>query len=818
MKRIIVLSLLLLSVGAIAHQSATMTERAQQPAVTIYGITAANNLISFSASAPGTILSSVAITGLAQGETLTGIDFRPRNNQLYGVSSANRIYTINLTTGAATAAGTAAFTPALSGTAFGVDFNPVPDRIRLVSDAEQNLRLHPDTGAVAGTDAALSYATGDVNAGANPNLVGAAYTNNFNAPSSTTLYAIDSNLDILVRQGSTGGAPDSPNNGRLTTIGALGVNTGDQVGFDILAPNDVAFASMTAQGAGSSSLYSINLNTGAATAIGGIGGTAVVRDIAIPVTFIPSAQQAGFAIVNAASFTGDTLAPEEIAAIFGNFQTQNNQPAIASTLPLPTTLGGVKVTVNGTDAPLFFAAPGQINIRIPANTADGQATVAITDATGATRPGTVSITRAAPGLFTVNGNGVGTAFGLSTTDGVTFLPLADANRAERPVDPGTRARPTYLIFFGTGIRNARAENPADANGVAEAVTATIQGVPATVAYAGRHPDFEGLDQINVILPPELAGFGRVRARLVINGQPSNFVTVSVGGAAPAINLAAIAAGQTIGGALSADDQVLRDEAGRTYFFDAYRFTATAGTGIAVDVRSTVFDAAAILYKRNGDGSLTPLASDDDLGGLGDGAIVNGNALLLTALQESGEYVIFVTSATSDENGQGGYTVRLAGNAIQQIAYGANLTAAIAGGDLQTAAGVLLDGYFFAGTAGDRVQIQISSPSFDPLLLLSRNTGDPLAFDDNGGGGTSSLLTTQLPATGVYVIVATPFAANAAGGYTLSLSRATTALQADQAEPLSSGAGRPLLLKQLDPERMEEARFGRFATRRVIERQ
>lgn len=816
MKRIIVMSLLLLSFGFFIHPSSMVTGNVQQAAVTIYGITAANSLISFSAAAPGTILSSLAITGLAQGETLAGIDFRPRNNQLYGVSSANRIYTINLTTGAATTVGAAAFTPALSGIAFGVDFNPVPDRIRLVSDAEQNLRLHPDTGAVAGTDTALSYATGDVNAGANPNLVGAAYTNNFNAPSSTTLYGIDSNLDILVRQGSTGGAPDSPNNGRLTTIGALGVNTGDQVGFDILAPNDAAFATLTAQGANSSSLYSINLNTGAATVIGAIGGNTFVRDIAIPVTFIPSAQQAGFAVVNAAGFTGDTLAPEEIAAIFGNFQTQNNQPAIASTLPLPTTLGGVKVSVNGTDAGLFFAAPGQINIRIPANTADGQATFSITDATGATRSGTVSITRAAPGLFTINGNGVGTAFGLSTTDGATFLPLADANKAERAVEPGTRARPTYLVFFGTGIRNARAENPTDANGVAEAVSVTIQGVPATVTYAGKHPDFEGLDQINAILPFELAGFGQVRARLVVNGQPSNVVTLSIGGTAPAVNLTSIAAGQTIGGALTADDQVLRDEAGRTYFFDAYRFTATAGTGIAVDVRSTVFDAAAVLYKRNADGSLTPLASDDDLGGLGDGAVVNGNALLLTALQESGEYVIFVTSSTGDENGQGGYTVRLAGNAIQQIGYGANVTAAIAAGDLQTAAGVYFDGYFFAGTAGDRVQIQMSSASFDPLLILSRNNGDPLAFDDNSGGGTSSQIATQLPETGVYVIVATPFAVNAAGGYTLSLSRATSF--AEEAEETVASPGRTLLLKRLDPERAQETQFERFATRRVVVRE
>ncbi len=821
MKRTVVLTFALLSLALFATRE--FNSHAQQPTTTILAVTAANNLISFNASTPGSIASSVAITGLGQGETIAGIDFRPRNNQLYAVTSASRIYTINTTTGAATTIGTAAFTPTLSGAAFGVDFNPVPDRIRLVSDVEQNLRLHPDTGVVAGTDMTLIYATGDANAAANPNVVGAAYTNNFNAPATTTLFGIDSNLDILVRQGSVGGAPDSPNNGRLSTIGPLGVNTTDQVGFDIQAPNDVAYASLTTQGATTSSLYSINLNTGAAILIGAIGGNAIVRDIALPVTFIPSAQQAGFAVVNAASFTGDTIAPDEIVSIFGSFQTQNNQPAIAQPTPLPTTLGGVRVSVNGTDAGLFFAAPGQINIRVPANVADGQATFAITDSTGATRSGTVSITRTAPGLFTVNANGIGTAFGLATTDGATFQSLVNPDRSERVIDPGTKARPTFVILFGTGARNARADNPGDANGVAEAVIATIQGVPAPVAYAGRHPDFEGLDQFNIQIPTELAGFGQVRARLVINGQPSNFVTFTLGGNPPAVNLADIAMGQTIGGALSSDDQVMRDEAGRTFFFDAYRFTATSGTGVAVDVRSTVFNAAAMLYKRNAaDGSLRLLASDDNLGGLGDGDFVNDNAMLLSALQESGEYVLFVTSSPSNENGVGGYTVRLVGNAIQAASYGANISGAIAAGALQTAAGDYLDGYWFTGVAGDRVQIRMSSTAFDPLLILSRNNGEPYAADDNGGGGTTAQITTTLPETGVYVIVATPFAPAITGAYTLAVSRVTSATPAEAAEasPIEFAPSRVLMLRSLSPnaeDATEGSRFDHFATRRVIVR-
>ncbi len=139
---------------------------------------------------------------------------------------------IDPVTGAATAVG-AAFTPALSGTAFGFDFNPTVDRIRVVSDTGQNLRLNPDTGAVAAVDGAL-------NPGA-PHVVGSAYTNNFAGATTTTLYAIDAATDQLLIQ-------NPPNNGTLAPVGPLGVDTGDDVGFDITANDGVAFATLTIGG------------------------------------------------------------------------------------------------------------------------------------------------------------------------------------------------------------------------------------------------------------------------------------------------------------------------------------------------------------------------------------------------------------------------------------------------------------------------------------------------------------------------------------------------------------------------------------------
>lgn len=781
---------------------------------TVFAVTAGNKLVSFNSLTPGTILSTATITGLGAGESILGIDFRPASGQLFAVSSGSRIYTINTVNGVTTPVGPA-FTPALNGTAFGFDFNPVPDRIRLVSDADQDLRLNPNNGALAAVDGTLAFATGDANASANPNVVAVAYTNSVAGTPSTTLFGIDSNLDAVVRQGSPGGSPVSPNTGQLFTVGALGVNTGNDAGLDIADCSGTGYASLTAAGATQSQFYTINLLSGAATAVGTIGVNEVVRDISVATTYVPSAQQAGFSAVNAASFVGDTLAPDLITAMFGVFQTQDGQVFAAPTTTLPTTLGGVKVSVNGVDAGLYFVSNTQINFLFPSSIADGLATITVTNANGTTRSGVVSINRTAPGIFTTNFSGSGTASAVTTTDGVNFQSLLNADGTERAVDPGTVARPTYLALFLTGVRNAPASNPNDANGVAESVQVNIQGIPATVTYAGKQGSWEGLDQINVIIPPQLAGAGQVNIQVIVNGQVSNTATMRIGGVAPAITFQSIAIGQTIGGALTPTDQVQRSANGQTYFFDAYSFTAGAGTSLAVDLRSTLFDAAVLLYKRNADGTLKPVAADDDLGGLGDGDIVNNNALLLTVIQESGEYVIFVTSADDNPSGIGGYTLRLIGDSMQNISYGATVNGQIAAGDLQTSAGDLLDAYWFAGVGGDKVQIKMSSASFDSLLILNRNTGATVAADDNSGGGQDAMISFTLPDTGVYVIVATPFAPNRVGAYTLTLARTNNLLPealANVADP-----ARAARLKREAKVANDDSRFESFANRIVVGR-
>jgi hypothetical protein len=212
-----------------------------------YAVDAMNNLLIFNPEMPSTVTAK-PFSGLALGETVLGIDFRPLNGQLYALGSSSTIYTVNTSSGAAVAAGTLSIP--LSGTEFGFDFNPLVDRIRIVSNTGQNLRFNPNDGTV--------LMDGSLNPGM-PAVTAAAYTNNFAGTTTTQLFDIDTNTDKLYLQ-------NPPNNGTLVEIGNLGINAEATNGFDISGTRGVAYALLTS--GGSTKLYTINISTGTATPTG----------------------------------------------------------------------------------------------------------------------------------------------------------------------------------------------------------------------------------------------------------------------------------------------------------------------------------------------------------------------------------------------------------------------------------------------------------------------------------------------------------------------------------------------------------------------
>jgi len=263
---------MLVLVAAFLCSAGLGTAADAQAAELFYGVDTQNRLVTFSGQTP-TAITRTAFTGLPAGEQIVGLDVRPANKQLLALSSASRLYRIDAATGAATAIGAAPIVPPLAGTSFGFDFNPTVDRIRVASDARQNLRLNPDTGATAAVDGPLTYATGDAGAASTPRVVASAYTNNVAGATTTQLFDLDAGRDVLALQ-------NPPNNGTLVTVGPLGVDIGDNTGFDISAVDGVAYASVQVGQGTSSQLYTVNLTTGSATLVGRIGGQVPLRALA----------------------------------------------------------------------------------------------------------------------------------------------------------------------------------------------------------------------------------------------------------------------------------------------------------------------------------------------------------------------------------------------------------------------------------------------------------------------------------------------------------------------------------------------------------
>jgi hypothetical protein len=220
----------------------------------IYGLTSDNRIVTFDSATPGSVVSSLAISGLG-GDALVGIDLRPADNLLYSVATGGNLYRLDLSGAGYAASLVGNIGVGLTGSAFGIDFNPTVDRLRLIDDTDQNLRINPNN-AVTLTDTGI---------GGGYDIVGSAYTNNFSGATSTVLYGLDALGSQLLRS-------TNPNGGVYVSVGPLGITLtpSNRVGFDISGSTGDAYFSSGSQ------LYSLNLTTGGATLIGSLGSGALV--------------------------------------------------------------------------------------------------------------------------------------------------------------------------------------------------------------------------------------------------------------------------------------------------------------------------------------------------------------------------------------------------------------------------------------------------------------------------------------------------------------------------------------------------------------
>src|SRR5262249_10089135 len=244
----------------------------------------------------------------------------------------------------------------------------------------------------------------------------------------------------------------------------------------------------------------------------------------------PGAALTQFTSVSAASFAISTpLTANGIVAGFGNGLSTN--VVSATTVPLPTLLDGTDSKVKDANrversAGLFFVAQTQINYLIPAGTANGNATVTVRRNGVDTAQGTSPIDTVAPTLFSANANGSGVAAAIlfrrrGAVD--TLEPIARFNTSNSlfeplPLDLGPDTDVVALIAVGTGFRSVSALS---------AASATIGGTGAQVIFVGPAPGFEGLDQVNILIPRSLLHHGLSDVIFTADGKQANTVQINI---------------------------------------------------------------------------------------------------------------------------------------------------------------------------------------------------------------------------------------------------------------------------------------------------
>jgi adhesin/invasin len=220
-------------------------------------------------------------------------------------------------------------------------------------------------------------------------------------------------------------------------------------------------------------------------------------------------------IVEIFTYTKERAAPGSIEAVFGtNLATATAQ---ANAIPLPTSLGGASVTVNGTAAPLFFASPGQINFQVPWETSTGVGQVVVQTLAGSSPPAAMLVNISAPTILVAS----------NTNRAVAVNQDGSLNSSSNPI-PSGQFFTVFLIGQGAVMNGpatgAATQGPAAAMAAA---SAAIGPASARLLYVGLTPGFVGLAQASLETPPLASGDYSVT--ITVNGITSNAAIVSVRG-------------------------------------------------------------------------------------------------------------------------------------------------------------------------------------------------------------------------------------------------------------------------------------------------
>ena len=221
------------------------------------------------------------------------------------------------------------------------------------------------------------------------------------------------------------------------------------------------------------------------------------------------------AVVNAASYAKNGVAPGEIVTLFPN----NVGPATLTGTGLDasgkvlTEVAETRVLFDGIAAPIIYATKNQVAAVVPYEIAGRESTEVQVEYKGIQSVAvTVQVLAAVPGIISVNSQGTGEAVALNQ-DG-------KANSAANPA-----ARGTIVTLYATGEGQ---RNPAGVTGALSAandapvlpVSMTLGGVPAHLTYAASAPGFIGMMQIDVMIPTTAPTGAAIPLELIVGTAKS----------------------------------------------------------------------------------------------------------------------------------------------------------------------------------------------------------------------------------------------------------------------------------------------------------
>jgi uncharacterized protein (TIGR03437 family) len=233
------------------------------------------------------------------------------------------------------------------------------------------------------------------------------------------------------------------------------------------------------------------------------------------------------------------VSPESQGSLFGNatvapLSTQTTFADMSSNNALPFELDGVSISIAGHAVPVMYVSPARVTFLVPTDLPGGENEVIVVSQSGYVSKGLISVESNVTRIMTAAGDESGVAFALND-----YKQVNEEFSVNTPQNLGADKR-TRVTFFATGVSgsaaNSDASNDVVADGkvwvnVAESVTVEartpdnrVYQLPVEFAGAKGVP---GLDQINVILVPQLQDAGTASLTLIVNGRRSNAPTIRV---------------------------------------------------------------------------------------------------------------------------------------------------------------------------------------------------------------------------------------------------------------------------------------------------